>query len=605
MGTPPYMSPEQVRGGKVDEKTDVWSSGCVLFEMLTGARAFAAETASDTLADILTKEPDWDALPRATPGRVRDLLERIFRKDPDRRLQHVGDARIELEEARAAYSESPSSNFPKVLAALLGIATVALAGWYVLGDGGDSELPGEREAIAPGEIRSIVVLPLKNLMNDPGQGYFVEGMHEALITELSKVKALRVISKTSAMHYENSGKSVPEIARELGVDAVVAGSVLRAGNVVRVTAQLIEARSDSHIWADNFDRELDDILALYADVTREIVDQIRVTLTPDEQASLAISRPIDPEVYDLYLKGRHLCGNWSPQEMQQGITLLQRAVNLDPQHAASRAQLALCLVDTVFFDYMTPMEVDSRTRAAARMAVQLDDRLAEAHVALGSVSYYLGFEPRSAEGEYLRALELNPNSIDALLRLAWLRTAAGRFDEAAGPLQRAAELDPLSTAVRNAIGQFDYLNRDFDGAIQGYETALELDRSDPSLHFYLAGPFEQKGQYERAIALYESAIELSGGAPLYLSALGHAYGVAGMREEALQILEQLQQTGSPSPYNLAVVHLGLGHHEQAIDLLEEAFEARNTQMVYINRAPKFDPLRENERFISLLERFDW
>jgi len=464
---------------------------------------------------------------------------------------------------------------------------------------------GEPETVTPREIRSIVVLPLDNLMNDPEQGYFVEGMHEALITELSKIKALRVISRTSAMHYKDSGKSVPEIALELGVDGVVEGSVLRAGNMVRVTAQLIEAHSDRHIWADNFDRELNDILALYADVTHEIANHIRVTVTPDEEASLAVSGSVNPEVYQLYLKGRHLCGNWSPGEMQQGIKLLQQAVNLDPQHAPSQAQLALCLVDTVFFDYMMPMEIDSRTRAAALAAVQLDDRLAEAHVALGSVSYYLGFEPRTAEGEFLRALEINPNSIDALLHMSWLLVAAGRFDEAFAPTQHAAELDPLSTSVRNAMGQLYYLNRDFDRAIQGYETALELDRSDPSLHYYLAGPFEQKGQYDRAIALYKSATELSQDAPLYLAALGHAYGVSGMQKEALQILQKLQQAAYPSPYNLAIVHLGLGHYEQAIDWLEKAFEARNSQLVYINQGPRFDPLRDNERFISLLERFAW
>ena len=464
---------------------------------------------------------------------------------------------------------------------------------------------GAPETVAPGEIRSIVVLPLENLMNDPEQGYFVEGMHEALITELSKIKALRVISRTTAMHYEDSGKPVPEIARELDVDAVVEGSVLRAGNMIRVTAQLIEARSDRHIWADNFDRELNNILALYADVTREIVNHIRVAVTPDEAASLAISRPVNPEVYELYLKGHHLCGNWSPQEMQQGIKLLQQAVNLDPQHATSNAQLALCLVDTAFFEYMMPKEIDSRARAAAMTAVQLDNQLAKAHVALGSVSYYLGFDPKTGEGEYLRALELNPNSVDALLHITWVLTASGRFDEAFEPLQRAVELDPLSTSVRNAMGQIYYLKRDYDRAIQEYETALELDRSDPSLHYYLAGPYEQQGQYERAIALYKSATELSQGAPLYLSALGHAYGVAGMHEQALQILEELQQAAYPSPYNLAVVHLGLGDYEQAIDWLEKAYEARNSHMVYINHGPKFDPLRKNQRFISLLERFGW
>jgi len=463
----------------------------------------------------------------------------------------------------------------------------------------------QRETVTAGEIRSIVVLPLDNLMNDPEQGYFVEGMHDALITELSKIKALRVISRTSAMHYKDSGKSVPEIALELGVDGVLEGSVLKAGNMVRVTAQLIEGRSDRHIWADNFDRELNDILALYADVTREIANQIRVTVTPDEKASLAVSEPVDPEVYELYLKGRYLCGNWSPQEMQQGIKLLQQAVNLDPQHAPSQAQLALCLVYTVFFDYMTPMEIDMRAREAALTAVQLDDRLAEAHVALGSVSYYLGFEPRTAEGEYRKALEINPNSIDALLHMSWLLVAAGRFDEAAALTKHAAELDPLSTSATNAMGHLYYVKRDFDRAIDGYETAMVLDRSDPSLHYYLAGPFEQKGEYEKAISLYKSATELSQDAPLYLAALGHAYGVAGMHEEALQVLQDLQQSPYPSPYNLAIVHLGLGHYEQAIDWLEKAFEVRNSQLVYINQGPRFDPLRDNERFIRLLERFGW
>lgn len=463
----------------------------------------------------------------------------------------------------------------------------------------------EPDFMDAGEIRSIVVLPLDNLMNDPEQAYFVEGMHEALITELSKIKALRVISRTTAMHYKGSGKSVPEIARELGVDAVIEGSVLKAGNVVRVTAQLIEARNDRHIWADNFDRELTDILALYADVTREIVTQIRITLSPDEAASLALSRPVNPEVYELYLKGHYLCGNWSPQEMLQGIELLQQAVSLDPQNAVANAQLALCLVDTAFFDYIMPVEIDSRARAAAQAAEQLDDQLAEVHVALGSVSYYLGFDPKTGEREYRKALELNPNSIDALLHITWVLTAAGRFDEAFGPLQRAIELDPLSTSVRNALGQIYYLNRKFDRAIQEYEKALELDRSDPSLHYYLAGPYEQLGQYERAIALYKSAVALSDGAPLYLSALGHAYGVAGRHEEALQILDELQQASNVSQYSLAIVYLGLNQHEQAIDWLEKAFTARNSHMVYTNQGPRFDPLRDNQRFISLLQRFGW
>lgn len=463
----------------------------------------------------------------------------------------------------------------------------------------------EPDPVEQGQIRSIAVLPLQNLMNDPGQAYFVEGMHEALITELSKIDALRVISRTSSMHFKDSGKSVPEIALELGVDAVVEGSVLRAGNVVRITAQLIEARTDRHVWAENYDRELNDILALYADVTREIVNHIKVQVSPDEIARLSETAPVNAEVYELYLKGRHLCGNWSPEEMRQGAKLLQQAIDLDPQHAPSHAQLAMCLQDSAFFEYVKPLEIDQRASAAALTAVQLDDQSAEARVALGGVNYYLGFDPKAAEPEYMKALELNPNNVDVLLRLSWFLGEGGRFQEALETTRHALGLDPLSTAVINAMGQIHYLNGNQEQAIQEYQKALELSRSDPSLNYYLGGAFEEQGDHEKAISLYRIAIDLSGGAPLYRSALGHVLGATGKEAEAREILEDLQQQDEPSPYNLAVIHLGLGDHEQAIDLLEQAFEARNGHLLYIKEGPRFDPLRENERFVNLVRRFGW
>jgi TolB-like protein/tetratricopeptide (TPR) repeat protein len=461
------------------------------------------------------------------------------------------------------------------------------------------------ETVEPGQIRSVVVLPFGNLMNDPDQDYFVEGMHDALITQLSKINALHVISRTTAMHYAGTDKPLTEIARELNVDAVVEGSVLRAGDVVRITTQLIDARNDRHIWADNFDRELVDILVLYNEVTQEIAHQVRVTVTPNELASLEKSRPIDPEAYELYLKGRHLCGNWSPREMRQGAGSLQQAIQLAPDYAAPHAQLAMCLVDSAFFEYVPPDEIDSRARTAAMTAVKLDDRLAEAHVALGSVHYYLEFDPEAAEIEYLKALELNPNSVDTLLRLSWFYAESGRFDEAHSYTRRAVELDPLSTGARNAMGQFYYLSRDVDRAIQNFEEALNLDRSDPSLHYYVGLAYEQKHQYEKAIALFESATALSDRAPLYLSSLGYAYGRAGMRDRALEILEGLEDAEDPSPFNLAVVHLGLGDDAQALDLLERAYKARNMHLLYLKSGPRFDPLRDDPRFVGILEQMGW
>jgi len=483
---------------------------------------------------------------------------------------------------------------------LIGVIVIALAGF-----GWNQIQKRDSDEADSGPIRSVVVLPFENLMNDPDQDFFVEGMHDALITQLSKINSLHIISQTTAMHYAGSDKPLREIARELNVDAAVEGSVLRAGDVVRITTQLIDARNDRHIWADNFDRELVDILALYNDVTREITYQVRVTITPEENASLESQGQIHPEAYELYLKGRHLCGNWSPQEMHEGAASLEQAIELDPDYAASHAQLAMCLVDSAFFEYEQPDEIETRARIAALQAVRLNDRLAEAHVALGSIHYYLDFQPEAAEAEYLRALDLNGSSVDTLLRLSWFYAESGRFDEAHARTQHAMDLDPLSTSVRNAMGQVYYLKRDFNLAIQNFGDALNLDRSDPSLHFYLGLAYEQTHDYEKAIALFESALGLSDGAPLYSSSLGHVYGRAGMPAQAQEILAELEQADSPSPFNLALVYLGLGDNEKALQYLDEAVLAGNFHVLYLKSGPRFDVLRPDPVFAELLTRIGW
>jgi TolB-like protein/Tfp pilus assembly protein PilF len=321
---------------------------------------------------------------------------------------------------------------------------------------------GEQQTVAPGEITSIVVLPLDNLMHDPQQNYFVDGMHDALITELSKIQALKVISRTSAMRYRNTEKLAPEIALELGVDAIVEGSVLRAGNTVRVTAQLIEASSDRHLWADNYDRELSDILALHSDLARSIVEEIRVAVTPEEELRIASSRSVNPEVYELYLKGHYLCGsNWTPNEMDSAIRYLQQATEKDPDYAPAHAELASCFADASFFEYLPPLEVHAKAKAAAIRAVEIDNRLAEAHTALGSVSYQFD-------------LELNPNSSRTLVYYAWMLGETGRFEEAMMPARRAQKLDPLSAPANVAVAEIHYLSRNYEAAIKEYSKNLEL-----------------------------------------------------------------------------------------------------------------------------------
>ncbi len=604
LGTAGYMSPEQTRGQPVDRRADIWAFGCCLYEALTGKRAFEGQTVPDTFSAVLNEEPDWSRLPAALPPTVRRLLERTLRKDVGVRLQNVGDARIGLQDSLPAGDSgtgTSTASRPGIGAALLvtALGAIALALWL-----DRSSQVGQRaaEPVAAKPIRSVVVLPFENLMNDPGEDYFVEGMHRALITQLSKISSLDIISQRTAMHYADSDKPLRQIAEELNVDAAVEGSVLKAGAVVRVTTTLIDARTDRHIWADNFDRELVDILALYNDVTRQISDQVQATVMPVESSGPESPGPVDPMAYELYLKGRYFCEHWSPQEMRQGAELLQLAIERSPDFAAPYAHLAMCLVDSAFFEYLQPGDIEARARVAAKKAVQLDERLAEAHVALGSVHYYLDFEPEAAETEYLRARNLDGNSVDTLLRLSWLYAESDRFDDALEPTLRAVELDPLSTAVHNALGQVYHLNRDFDRALENFEEALSLDQSDPSLHYYVGLAHEQKGDYREAISRFEAARELSGNAPLYLSALGHALAKAGDRDGAVRILEDLERAERPPPFGLAIVHLGLGNNKQALGLLEEAVANGSFHTLYLKTGPRFDALRDDPEFGELLKR---
>ncbi len=481
---------------------------------------------------------------------------------------------------------------------IIGTMAVALLYFAVTHD-----WSGKQGSVEPGEITSIVVLPLDNLMNDPQQDYFVDGMHEALITELSKIRALKVISRTSAARYRNTEKSAPEIALELGVDAIVEGSVLRAGNTVRVTAQLIDARSDHHLWADNFDRELSDILALHSDLAQAIVGEIRVAVTPEEESRFANFGSVNPEVYELYLKGRFLCGKFTSEEMATAIRYLQQAIERDPGYAPAFAELAMCYTDSSFFEYLPPLEVYPMAKAAAVRALEIDDRLAEAHTALAAVYYQMDWKFLEADKAFKRAIELNPNNSRTLIYYAWMLGETGRFEEAMVPAQRVQELDPLSVEANIAVAEILYLSRNYDEAIKEYSKNLDLRPNDPAVHYFLAWPYEQKGMFEKAIALLEKAVTLSDGAPVYLSALGHSHALAGNRGEALKILEQLQNSSAPMPpssFHIALVHIGLGNDDRAFQLLEDAFRERAFHFIYLIAEPKFDRLRPDPRFDDLL-----
>jgi TolB-like protein/Tfp pilus assembly protein PilF len=440
-------------------------------------------------------------------------------------------------------------------------------------------------------------------------------MHEALITDLSKIGALKVISRTSAMRYKGTGKSVPEIARELGVDAVVEGSVLRVGPAaggtsdrVRITAQLIHAPTDTHLWADSYERDLRDVLALQGEVARAIADQIKVVVTPEERTRLAAARPVNPEAYEAYLRGRYHCAQWTPKEMNKAVEYLQQAIERDPGYAPAHAELATCYTSLAFFDYLPPREAYPKARAAASKALQIDDRLAEAHVALGGMNWYFEWNLQEAEREYKQAIELNPNHSMAHVWSAYTLGEAGHWEEAVAAARRAQELDPLSLWANNAAGEVFCLKRDYDQAIKEFGKNLDLDPNDAGAYYFLAWPYEQKGMYEKAIPLLERAVTLSESAPIYVAGLGHAYALAGKRSEALKILHQLQRQTTPmppSPFDMALVYIGLGNKEKAFEWLEKAYEERSMRLVFLKEGPRFDRLRDDPHFQSLLHRMNF
>lgn len=480
------------------------------------------------------------------------------------------------------------------------VAILAYLAWQHVGAGRQAG-----EAAGASEIRSLAVLPFEDLMNDPDQAWFAAGMLDSLIGELSNIEALHVISRTSAMRYRGSNKSIPEIARELGVDAVVEGSVFRDGETVRISVQLIEAAPDRLVWNQSFDRRMSNILALYREVAREIARQVRVTLTPAERARMDTWSSVDPVVYDWFLQGSFLCDNWSPLEMEQGMQLLEKAIERDPGYAPAHARLALCLQYAAFFNYLEPLEILDRSHSAAETAVRLDESLAEAHVARAGIEYYLEFKPREALESLERALELEPANVRALMHASWLLGEGGQFERAVELNLKAIELDPMSMIVSHALAQVHYLSRDFERAVEQTEKALALDRNDPSVHYFLALPHDQLGRFEAARASYRKAIELSGGAPLYRAGLAYSRARAGEPDEARQILAALEEEPRTAAFDIALIHLGLGEPERAVDWLEKAFESRDSQLIYINRDPRFDPLRGDPRFMRLIGRLDY
>lgn len=458
---------------------------------------------------------------------------------------------------------------------------------------------------APAGIRSLAVLPLENLSGDASQGYFADGMTDELITDLSQISALRVISRTSVMLYKGARKPLPQIARELNVDAVVEGTVLRSGDHVRITAQLIDASTDKHLWSRSYEGELRDTLALQNRVASAIADQIRINLTPQEQAALKNVKVVNPEAYESYLKGRYFWNKRTADGLKVALAYFNQAIEADPKYAQAYSGLAdtYALLGDWQYAVMTPKEAFPKAKAAAIKALELDNTLGEAHNSLAFILDGFDWDLDSGGREFRRAIELNPGYATAHHWYAWHLSLLGRYDEAIVEMRKAENLDPLSLIINADLAELLVVAHSYDESIQQSRKTIEMDPNFALAHNQLAQAYLQKHMYDEAVAELQKAVQLSGRSPTCIANLARAYVASGKRNEAVQLLSELKKRSSPGYSNaseIALIYASFGEMDEAMNWLEKGYEERFNPGV-LSR-PGFDPLRSDPRFQSIEHR---
>jgi len=452
-------------------------------------------------------------------------------------------------------------------------------------------------------IRSLAVLPLESLSSDASQDYFADGMTDELISNLGQISALRVISRTSVMTYKHASKPLPQIARELNVDAVVEGTVLRSGDQVRITAQLIQASSDKHLWSQSYQGELRDTLALQSQVARAIADQIRINLNPQEQAALKAVKVVNPEAYESYLKGRYFWNKRTADGLKVALAYFTQAIEEDPKYARAYSGLAdtYALLGDWQYAVMTPKQALPKAKAAAIRALELDNALGEAHNSLAFCLDGFDWNFESAGEEFRRAIELNPGYATAHHWYAWHLSLLGHYDEAIAEMRKAKNLDPLSLIISADLAELLVIAHLYDESILESRKTIEMDPNFALAHNQLGQAYLQKQMHDEAITELQRAVQLSGGSPTLIANLARAYVASGERIEAVKLLNDLKKRSNPTyshASEIAVVYAALGDKDQAMNWLEKGYEERFNPGVLLR--PGFDPLRADARFENLV-----
>lgn len=576
-GTLAYMSPELLRGEAADSRSDVWALGVTLHEMATGRRPFTGRTPFELTSAILSDSPAL--APADCPLPIRKVIERCLEKQANRRYQTAGDLRAALDAIEYSGDTTTSR---------IGIAPAA----------------ARRRAPSRKRVRSIAVIPLANLSRDPEQEYFVDGMTEALIAGLAKLQSLKVISRTSVMRYKDTVKPLPEIAAELNVDAVIEGSVVRAGQRVRITAQLIHAASDTHLWAENYERDLQDVLRIQSEVAQAIANEVRAAVTPAEAKRLARAPRVNPEAYELCLKGRFHWFKLSPEQLNAALGYFRRALELDENCAQAWAGIAgtwLSLGDT---GAIPKGEAFASAKAAALRAIELDDTLAESHSALANIRFLYEWDWAGAETEFRRAIQLNPNDAGLHFFLADFLISMGRTREWEVEMDRTIELDPLNFFFRCFLGWHLVYLRRTEEAIREFEKAYRIERNFSSIHMGLWGAYFRQGAYAEAVGAAKEFFEILRDDEV-VQALESGFSEDGysraMSLAAGVLVERSKHAYVPA-IRIARLYAHAGDADQSMEWLEKAYSSRESPLVHLRAGWDWDCLRGDQRYQILLRK---